>query len=254
MQRDDETLSRVERARDEAADFAVRMARAQRPDARFECSDGTGAVAAVVDGEGRVIDVLLHRDWRARVGVDGLGAALQEAVGQATSARLEDFAVTVGEELDRPAPRSAGTHRVTEAVRARLAQAHGGTGRDHPLDPGEILELLETIESSLDTLSGQFEVALNRRHTGRSRARHVAAILTGGGALVGVEFDKRWLVNAHEVNIRRETREALQAAYQAAGQDTVRNLMHSSRLGSALGNPADDPFTLIQELGRLAEN
>jgi hypothetical protein len=68
----------------------------------------------------------------------------------------------------------------------------------------------------------------------------VTVTVNGSGAVLGIDYDKWWLVNAHEYNVSRETREAFRAAYELAGRQSLQTLLANSPLG-AIQNPGTDP-------------
>jgi hypothetical protein len=76
----------------------------------------------------------------------------------------------------------------------------------------------------------------------------VTVSVNGGGEPVAVTYDKRWLVNAHEYNISRETTEAFHAAYQRAARRGTPDIIAASPFGEvqALGS---DPVALARRLG-----
>jgi len=246
---DDGELGEFGRLYAEAERFTRQVANAQHPDARYDGTDETGTVTAVVDGDGRVRDLAVDRSWRQHLGVTELGSAVRGAVERALLARVAGFDAALSEELDAEPPPATDVTPLGDAVRTRLAAFAGAAPEDRVLAASELLAMLETIEQSLDHLSGQLTEQLSRPYTGRSRARHVTVSVTGAAELVGVEYDKRWLVNAHEVNIARETREALTAAYQAARGHGLQDLLADSPLGRAGPQVTVDPKELSRRLG-----
>ena len=83
--------------------------------------------------------------------------------------------------------------------------------------------------------------------TVRNSGLLVAVTVAGSGALSDVKYDKRWLVNAHEYNIGRETTEAFEAAYRRAGEQAVTDLLRQGPFGAALA-VAQDPTELARRM------
>jgi DNA-binding protein YbaB len=245
VQDDDPLLNSLARLGAEADEYAQRLAKAQDPKARFEGSDDSGAVTAIVDADGRVREVTVDRLWQRHIAVTALDDAVRAAVQAATLSRLQAFDTALGEQF--PVGPPVRTDFLSDAVRARLAKLSGGGGAPADRLPAaqELLAMLEAVDESLDRLGQQVRDQMERPHSGHSAARHVTATVNGSGELLGIEFDRRWLVNAHEYNIAREIREALQAAYALAGKESVQSLIARSPLGD-IAQLRTDPAEIIR--------
>ena len=91
--------------------------------------------------------------------------------------------------------------------------------------------MAEAIERGIDQVSGQMQAHLDAEYTGRSQGGHVTVKISGAGAIDEVRYDPRWLLEAHELNIGRETTDAFRAAYRRAGERTVADMVADSPLG-----------------------
>ncbi len=228
--RDDEHLGDIGRLRVEADDLAQRMTQVQDPAVRFQGVDPAGVVTVTVDGNGQVRDVSVGQEWRRVGGSVELADAVRAAVDAAGLDRLRGLDESLSEQLDAPEP---------PAGSAAAPSAPGRAGASST----EI-----NVDADLDQLSRQVEDQQSRSYEGRSGARHVTVRVTGQGEVVGLDYDSRWLHAAHEYNISRETREAFEAAYRRAGEQTVEGLIADSRIG-ALSRLAGDPVELARRLG-----
>jgi DNA-binding protein YbaB len=128
-----------------------------------------------------------------------------------------------------------------DAASARMSSADG---RAAVL---EVLAMAEAVERGIDEVSTRLQWAIDTRHTGRSADRHVTVTITGGGEVTGVRYDRRWLRDAHEINIGRQTLSAFAAAYASAARSGVDRLIADSPLG-AVARSGQDPFGLARRL------
>jgi DNA-binding protein YbaB len=111
----------------------------------------------------------------------------------------------------------------------------------------ELLAMAEDVERGLDEVSARLPQSLAAQHTGRSPDRRVMVTVTGGGEVVEVGYELRWLRDAHEINIGRLTMAAFTAAYAAADISGVDRLIAGSGLGAVL-RQTQDPFGLARRL------
>lgn len=196
-----DTLERLLQMEGEARDLAQRLNRTENPDARYEGRDPAGAVRLTVDSTCTVREVAVDRAWQEKVATEALGAAVQQAVADATVARFTAWAETVAEN----APPAPGT--LPAGVAGRLAHRLAGPSASDP----------ERAAAELEHQLTQREEHAARTFTGHSPARHAAVVVTGAGGLVGVEYREQWLAEARSTTIERETYQAFEAAYKLAG-------------------------------------
>jgi DNA-binding protein YbaB len=111
----------------------------------------------------------------------------------------------------------------------------------------ELLAMAEELERGIDEVSARLQSTVDATHTGRSADRHVTVTVTGGGAVTGVRYDRNWLLEAHEINIGRQTLSAFTAAYESAARTGVGQLIAESSLGE-VQRAAQDPFGLARRL------
>lgn len=216
---------------DELADLAQRVAAAADPDAQYDGVDGSGTVTVTVTGDGRVADVRLDRSWRQALDVDDLGFAVNEAARAAGSARLESWAEALDERLNDP-ERGATPQTPAFDLSRRLSDAAVQTTAErsrteHAL--GEVLSMLESIDQDLDRFSAELRES-TRAFTAHSSERHVSATVDDSGGVAGISYDKRWLRNAQDLAIGRETQHALRAAYQLAAEQGIQARLSGSSL------------------------
>lgn len=241
-----DTTDRIAELRDEVDVEAQRFERARQRVGERAATDASGAVRLRTDADGLVVEVTVDARWRDRLQPEALAAAVLEAyangVAERSRAWAEDFADDTQEEpRPRPAP---GLESSVAAELFRRLQATDGDA-----DPGPVMErlvqLLEDLDRRLDDALDRAEQMGSREYSGQSSSRHVRARVSGGGELVGVEYDARWLPGAHSFNIGRETTEAIHAALRelAEGQATEPDPM------GELLRLADDPAALADYLG-----
>lgn len=246
---DNDPLEKLAVLRDQADSMAQKMEQAQAQGADLTGTDGTGSVTITMAAAGAVRAVTVDRAWRDRLGVTGLSAAVREAVEAATTARMEAWGDAFVEQGDSPDPPPRPMPLSFETTAHQLDELATGTmdGGQRRAALEELLAMAEAIERGIDQVSAQMHEYLDATYTGRSRNGHVSVTLTGAGAVSEVKYDSRWLQEAHEVNIGRETAEAFQTAYRLAGERTVADLVARSPLGDvqALGQ---DPLGLARRL------
>ena len=209
-------------------------------------SDSTAAVTVTLDHDGQVTAVHVAAGWRSRLGVDGLAGAVREAVHAAGVARMTAWGEAyaggpAGAPTAEPAIRDGFAEQLRGAASARMSSADG---RAAVL---ELLAMAEAVERGIDEVSTRLQSAIDTRHTGRSADGHVTVTITGGGEVTGVHYDRRWLRDAHEINIGRQTRSAFAAAYVSAARAGVDRLIADSPLG-AVARAGQDPFGLARRL------
>lgn len=207
--------------------------------------DSAGIVAAYLDEEGRLRDLVVARDWRHHVEPDGLDDVVREAVTAALSARSETFGAAFQAQEDGlpPLPRRAAAAQPD--LSERLAQAAAADGGNAAFTG--LADLLAEVNRSLDQLDRHVEAAITARHNGRSRAGHVTATVTAAGDITGIRYDLRWLVKAHEYNIGRETVDAVRAAVETAGRHSVEQAVSASPFGQFL-RVVNDPAAFVHRV------
>jgi DNA-binding protein YbaB len=235
---DDRFLKNLARAFDDATRLARPVAGLGDPDARFAGSDASGAVTVHVDGDGRLRGITLDRRWRRQLPVDALDGVVLEAVEQASLTRLRQWSDAMADD----AAGSAQPIGDVAAVAAQLTQTASTavTGDRGPGALHEILSMLETIDASLDELSRHVHGQADSRYAGHSTNRRAVVTLDGTGALIGVQYDRRWLDQAASADIEEQTHAAFDAAYRLADARSVRTLIDSSGLG-AITRLVSDP-------------
>jgi DNA-binding protein YbaB len=215
---------------------------AQRLDAAFKATagpftglDSTESVTVTVTEAGRVTAVTVEQGWRDELGVDMLGAAVLEAIHTALAAYLDELSVAAAEQDEAPPPPVRPLAAPSENLAQQLQDLSSGPMTSDELQAGmvELLSLLQTVNDSMDQVEAQVVAFTKAKHTGRSRSGHVRAIVNGRGEILEVDYDKRWLVNAHEYNVSRETREACDAAYRMISERGVSDVIARSPLGQA---------------------
>lgn len=248
------------RLRAEADDLTRRLGATDDPAARYQGSDPSEVVTAQVDGDGRVRHVRVAQGWRQVGGAVGLGSAVRAAVETAALDRLRALDERLATELAGPvAPDPAGHAAATgedgaargrnRAVDELVASLSAQPDQEATIEAmREMVRMVKDLDADLDALSRQVADRQARSYDGQSAGRHVTVRITGDGAPVGVDYDARWLYDTHEVNIGRATVEAFEAAYLAAGRQTVEGLVADSRIG-ALSRLAGDPLELARRLG-----
>jgi DNA-binding protein YbaB len=244
---DDDLLGRLEQVHDEADILAQRVEAAQAAAAKSHSgADQTGTVSTQIDEAGRLREVALDRSWRNTIDPKELGAAVQEAFGRAMSSRLETFgaALDAQEKVPPPPPRSPSG---AQAELPRLLQQAATDDKGHGAALTEIASFLAEVNESLAQLDEQITAVTSATHAGRSKAGHVTATVTATGDLTGIRYDLRWLMNAHEFNIGRETVEAVRAAVRKAGQHSIDDAIARSPFGR-LRAASQDPQEFIRRL------
>lgn len=206
-------------------------------------SDPTRSVTAVLDENGRVVAVTVASDWRSRLSDEQLGAAVVDAVREATVRRLTAW----GEAYVEPAVGQVSTAR---EVHQQIESITSGPLPDDDREAAlvALLEVVESIERGLDEVSGKLRQTVDAIHTGRSPHREVTVELTGGGEVVAVRFDRGWLRGAHDANLNRQLTAAFRAAYEKVAAHGVQQLIADSPLGEAQW-AMQDPLGFARRFG-----
>jgi DNA-binding protein YbaB len=210
----------------------------------FTGVDSTESVTVTVTEVGRVTAVTVEQGWRDELGVDMFGAAVLEAIHAAQAAYLDELTVAAAEQDEAPPPPVRPLPAPSETLAQQLQDLSSGPMSSDELQAGmvELLGLLQSVSDSIDQVQAQVVAFTKATHTGRSRSGHVRVTVNGSGEILELDYDKRWLVNAHEYNVSRETQEACDAAYRMISERGVSDVIARSPLGqvAALGqNPQD---------------
>ncbi|BCJ41087.1 hypothetical protein GCM10010168_46150 [Actinoplanes ianthinogenes] len=243
--------------------LAARAAAAMRSaELSGQGEDDSGAVLVRLDGNGRVASVRVTQRWRERVAASALGDAVVEAVRAAGMARFAAWGATFA---DGAQPAGGGGGAVSGHGSALASGSGSGFGSgdfarelsrlatrrmssdDSRVALSELLAILEDVEQGLDQALDRVTAARSNNYTGHSPRRDVTVTVTGGGEVSEVRYHSRWLAEAHEANIGRQTVAAFQAAYALAARDSVDTVIAESRLGAAQ-RAVQDPFELATRL------
>jgi DNA-binding protein YbaB len=246
----DEQFAELAQFRDELDVQAQKLEAAFKKAAgSFTGVDGTESVQVTLTEAGKVTGVTVAQDWADHLDADTLGAAVLEAVHAAQAAYLEELTVAADEQEAAPPPPVRPLPVPSEGLAQQLQDLASGPMNSDELQAGmvELLGLLQAVNDSVDQVQAQVVAFTKGEHTARSRSGHARATVNGRGDILRIDYDKRWLVNAHEYNISRETQDACDAAYGKISEHGVKDLIASSPLGqvAALGQ---DPQELARRL------
>lgn len=242
----DESVDRIAEFRDEVDVEAQRFERARERIGPLNVTDTSGAVRVHTDADGLVTQVDVDTRWRDRLQPEGMGAAVQDAYGNAVAERSRAWAGEFTDEAQpepRPRPAQGIDSSAASQVMTRLEAA--GEGADVQVILERMVQLLEDLDQRLDDGLARADRMAVQEYAGQSGPRHVRARVSGGGTLVGLEYDDRWLPQAHPFNIGRETTEAVHDALRALAdsQSTDQDPM------AELRQLAEDPSALADYLG-----
>ena len=248
----DDPLEKLAQLRDHSDVFAQKMSAVRASGSSYSGNDETGIITANLGVDGEVAGIVVGRDWRQKIGVERMAAAVQEAVRAAAIGRVQVWseAFVEQDEADDPAPRPMALLDDTFAQRLSDAASLRMTREDSEATLRQLLALAEAIEDSIDQVSDQIQAAMNASYTGRSQSHNVSVTMTGGGDLTGIQYDKYWLMDASDIAISRETTEAFQAAYRQFGQQTTNDIIARSPLGE-VKDLSEDPLALARRLNLL---
>ena len=206
----------------QAARFATMFSVEPDEDRTFEGHDETQLVHTDIDAEGRVVDVRLDKDWDKTIDARMLGAAVIEAVSNATVSRVSSWADRVAEASDEPvapAPVQAPapvTINPSEAMIDDLLYLLHRVGQEAPVtapppERGRRRDYDDDDEPA----------PVRKRLTkGRSEGGHVTVGLDGKTvAEVQVETDTMWVGGANHLEVASELRSAFEAAYRRAEEE-----------------------------------
>jgi DNA-binding protein YbaB len=213
-------------------------------------SDATGLVEVTVDARGRVTAVQVAAHWRNGVGVDGLASAVGEAIRAANAVMFGAVGTALRAESRRPAPPPRPPLPPTGTIAGQLdaASARSLTSEGGAAAMNALADLMRTVNEGIAGLTAQLDTHVGTGYEGRSRAGHVTATVTGANVLRELRYDLRWLVNARDHNIGRETTEALAAAHHGAGEHTVAGMVAEGPLAEVTAL-AQNPHELARRLG-----
>jgi len=248
----DDPLERLAQLRDQSDVFAQKMSAARASRGSYPGNDETGIITANVGDDGEVVGIVVGKDWRRRIGVERMAAAVSQAVQAAAIDRVQVWseAFVEQDEVDDPPPRPTALLDDSFAQRLGDAASLSMTRNDGEATLRQLLALAEAVEDSIDQVSEQIQAAMNASYTGRSQSHNVSVTMTGGGDLTGIHYDKYWLMDASDIAISRETTEAFQAVYRQLGQQTTNDIIARSPLGE-IKDLGEDPVALARRLNLL---
>ncbi len=221
----------------QAAHFAKVFSVEQDAARTFDGQDATGLVQVSVDAGGQVTDVRLERDWDRTVDPRSLGAAVVEAVGAATVARVSSWADRVAAAADEPveptpapAPRPVAINPSGQVVDDLLYLLHRVGQETKPPERATRRRGHDDDYDNYDDHDDEPAPVRKRLTKGRSEGGHVVVALDGKTvAEVRVETDTMWVGTANHLEVASELRSAFEAAYRRAEEEAPRR-----RSGSAV--------------------
>lgn len=242
-------LEDIAQLRQDAEDLQREFAVHQDPSAEYKGQDRAGAVRVALRGDGRVADVEVDRAWRDSVGVQGLSAAVLEAITNASMRRLTAWGKAVADEQAASGAVSenrAGRERGSAKTDSRAAPPADNADAREALH--QVVSMLEGVERDLDDLERRVTQRVRREVVGRGPSNMVTVTMTGGGQVSGVDIQPRFLQQAHERRIAQELRSAFDAAYAKAGKLSLEAVLGDGQLAK-LHSLGSDPAAMLRKLG-----
>ncbi|WP_345367032.1 hypothetical protein [Actinoallomurus liliacearum] len=175
-----------------------------------DSSDASGTVTVTMNDHGRrVTRVVVAADWRDRVGAEGLGPAVMEAVVSARLSAMKDFAAATAEAPSTPSTPSAPASPPSAAKRPMTARNWDELGR-----------MLDTLERAIDAcaISPPIDQEKNDETVGHSANRRIAVSMVAGQPS-SVNMDHRWALRAGHRQLSASLLEAFDSAYAAGAAD-----------------------------------
>lgn len=214
---------------------ADRQATADLPE-HTHGSDAAGAVTVTVDAAGHVVRVAPVNTWQDRVGGDGFGPAITEAIQAAAGQRLQTWLDARQEAL-----------RSTQPAVAPAPPPPQATMRGFP--DGTEIEALVAAAAALR--EGAAEAAVTPAATTVSDDRGVVTVEVVSGAVSRVSVDAAWAERSPLGTIVTTLQQAFDraaAAEPAPVPDVLAGLPPAAR------SLVDDPLGMfLGELSRLAD-
>ncbi|WP_341720634.1 hypothetical protein QQG74_13565 [Micromonospora sp. FIMYZ51] len=177
------------------AEQALRRAETGRQPGTHSGQDPTGSVVVLVDGDGRVEQVTVAREWRARLGVSGVADALFAAYTTAVQAVVEAAAL---EQL-----------RSASGDRTHVAPQPGGAG-DGDLDDElwlrQTWQVLHQLDADLERLARPLPVAAEQEVTSPSGC---LTLRHRGGTVTAIVGDVRRIGQLDAGQLRHEAHSLL---------------------------------------------
>ncbi|MFI5931791.1 YbaB/EbfC family nucleoid-associated protein [Actinoplanes sp. NPDC051494] len=234
-------IGRLSRLFDDNAVFQRQAGAAAAAASEARGTDATGSVTVTVSAEGRVAAVRIDAGWRAALEPGTLGDAVRAAAQEAALARIALWGAAFGADTR--------THDVAllDPEQVRALSSGRMSGADSRAALLELLAMAEDLERGIDEVSAGLAAARAAIHTGRSADQRVTVTVTGAGEVGEIRYDRRWLRDAHEFGIGRQTMAAFTAAYSAAARDGADAVIAASRLGE-LQRVTRDPAELARRL------
>lgn len=194
-----------------------------------EATDEAGSVTVTLEDHGkRVSRVLVAANWQDKVGPEGLGNAVMEAVLTTQLGPTADFFENAANATPTPAP--------TLDPPGQLPDLEG-------IGDSQLAEMLETVEKALDAVVlGQQDLPdMSDEEIGRvsgfSENRKVEVSFLSG-QLSSVKVDEKWVGTASRQKVSESLVEAFDAAYEADAQ-RVQNPPPGAGLATSLQSIID---------------
>jgi len=242
-------MDEIGQFRDDVDRMSQRFEQAQAALDPVTGDDSTRTVSVTLDAAGLVSDVRVGRGWADHLRPDTLGPAVSEAIAIALGSRTQRWATEFAEQerepsepVLRPAP-TPGDSLAGQLTEVARQDAHGPSGGT--LDA--VLEMLTTLNVSIEEVSAQVREHLATTVTGQSPMGHVSVTMTGAGDVTDLHYQGGWTERAHPTNIGRETTEALRDAYRQIAAHDTQSIIDASPLGQ-LRDLTSDPVALARRL------
>lgn len=244
------TLDNLDELQREAAQLQ-KMFSVRDSDAVYEGRDSSGLITVNVNGDGQVTGVQIAPSWRDSIGAHGLGAAVMQAVSDATMQRLAAWSTSVAEQSDEA---TEGPDSSTDAPSSQPSTRPSTMPDNQQARKAlqEVLSLLEGVEGALDDFEEQARQQNNQQVVGHGPENSVKVTLAAANQVVDVEVARRFAERAPEGRVSREVLGAFEAAYERASSLNLGSIPDDGPLGK-IRTLASDPAKLLNYLGLTDE-
>ncbi|EAP99586.1 hypothetical protein JNB_05420 [Janibacter sp. HTCC2649] len=241
---EDEGTERLHEAREDM-DRTLQRLESMPAAQEQEASSAEGLVRVRIDGQGRVMSIVVSHVWAQSLTTAELGPAILEAYLGAGVSQVEEWNSHLEVAMELPEPQ---TRPFPTQLQSEVAEFAGGDSVTEVEVLERLLEVWSEVEHELDSTIAEVTAGASRQHEISSFQGEVKVVCSATGSLESLTLSEGWLRRSHPANIGRLVLATITDAQNAALTDFSHTQEVAAR-GTAELQRLGDPDYLHRRLG-----